>query len=172
MEEENYGHITFLIEHTFKNEKLKEEVFFGEIPDSIVLDLNSSLDIDFKENIEYLLFYDDSLERTGKDGIAIVKKEDNYYLILKEHRNKPVIFVLYSEYMIVKINRIYFNEIDYVLCIETSLDVESSGEKYYYTHNAENPEVIGSRQYNFKFYNRRFLELFIQLCEQIEAELD
>jgi|GEM_PF-6163742 len=85
MEEENYGYIKFVIEHTFKNEKLEKDVFYDEIPESIISVFNESLDFDFKENIEYLLFYNDSLERTGKDGIAIVKKAENYYLILKEH---------------------------------------------------------------------------------------
>lgn len=171
MEEANYHHIKFLIEHTFKNEKLEKDVFYDEIPDSIISLLNDSLDVDFKEDIEYLLFYNDSLEGTGKDGIAIVKKEDNYYLILKEHRNKPAIFLLYSEYKRQVIKRLYFNEIDYVFNIETNIDIEVIGEKYYYTLNAGNSD-IASRQYIFNFYNRRFLMLLIQLYDQIEAELD
>jgi hypothetical protein len=170
MEEENYGYITFLIEHTFKNEKLEKDVFYEKIPDSIISVFNESLDFDFKENIEYLLFYNDSLDGTGKDGIAIVKKEENYYLILKEHRNKPSIFFLHSEFESWEIRRMYFNEIDYVFNIETDIDALVIGEKYYHTLAHQNIKSQQSRLYIFQFYNTRFLELLMQICEQIDNE--
>lgn len=164
MEEENYGYIKFVIEHTFKNEKLEKDVFYDEIPESIISVFNESLDFDFKENIEYLLFYNDSLERTGKDGIAIVKKAENYYLILKEHRNKPSIFFLHSEFESWEIERLHFNEIDYTFNIATERDAKVISEKYYYAVGDD------SRLYIFNFYNRRFLELLITICEQINNE--
>lgn len=170
MEEENYGYITFLIEHTFKNEKLEKDVFYEKIPDSIISVFNESLDFDFKENIEYLLFYNDSLDGTGKDGIAIVKKEENYYLILKEHRNKPSIFFLHSEFESWEIRRMYFNEIDYVFNIETDIDALVIGEKYFHMLAHQNIKSQQSRLYIFQFYNRRFLELLMQICEQIDNE--
>lgn len=169
MEEENYYYITFLIESYFKNEKLEKDVFFDEIPDSIISAFNESLDFDFKENIEYLLFYNDSLDGTGKDGIAIVKKEENYYLILKEHRNVPAIFFLHSEFESWEIRYIYFNEIDYVFNIETDIDAKVISEKKYHTLDAGGG-LPGRRLYIFEFYNRRFLELLMKLLEQINNE--
>ena len=172
MEEENYEYIKFLIERAFKDEKLEKDVFYEEIPDSIISVFNESLDFDFKENIEYLLFYNDSLNETGKDGIAIVKKEENYYLILKEHRNMPAIFFLHSEFESWEIQRLYFNEIDYVFNIQTDIDAKVISEKHYYTLNAESIDYVKSRLYIFHFYNRKFLELLIGLCEQINNDLD
>ncbi|MGL2999435.1 hypothetical protein [Flavobacterium sp. RSSB_23] len=170
MEEENYGYIKFLIENTFNNEKLEKDVFYDEIPDSIISVFNESLDFDFKENIEYLLFYNDSLDGTGEDGIAIVKREENYYLILKEHRNKPSIFFLHSEFESWEIRRMYFNEIDYVFNIETDIDALVIGDRYYYTNGFEGGDSVKSRFYTFQFYNKRFLELLIEICEQINNE--
>jgi hypothetical protein len=170
MEEENYGYIKFLIEHTIKDEKLEKDVFYEEIPDSIISVFNENLDYDFTENIEYLLLYDDSLDATGKEGIAIVKKEENYYLILKEHRNVPAIFFLHSEFESWEIQYLSFNEIDYVFNIETDIDAKVVSEKYYYTLNAEGEEQVGRRFYIFNFYNRKFLKSLIHICEQINNE--
>ncbi|WKL47835.1 hypothetical protein Q1W71_23160 [Flavobacterium pectinovorum] len=165
-----YSYITFLIEHTIKDEKLEKDVFYEEIPDSIISVFNENLDFDFTENIEYLLFYNDSLDTIGKDGIAIVKKEENYYLILKEHRNVPAIFFLHSEFESWEIRYLYFNEIDYVFNIETDIDAKVISEKKYHTLDAGGEVHVGRRLYNFKFYNRKFLKLLIQICEQINNE--
>ena len=172
MEKENYDYITFLIENTFKNEKLEKDVFYGAIPDSIISVFNESLDIDFKENIEYLLFYNDSLDEVGKDGIAIVKKEENYYLILKEHRKYPVIFFLHSEFEIWEIDSISLDEVGYLFNIITDFDAKViNGNRHYVVDDMKGTQLEKRRVYTFKFYNNRFLRLLIELCEQIDNEL-
>lgn len=170
--EENYGYITFLIEHTFKNEKLEKDVFYDEIPDSIISVFNESLDIDFKENIEYLLFYNDSIDEAGKDGIAIVKKEENYYLILKEHRKYAVIFFLHSEFEMWEINSFSLDEVGYLFSITTDIDANViNGNRYFVVDDMNGTEPVKRRVYTFEFYNNRFLRLLIELCEQIDNEL-
>lgn len=172
--DDDYYTIQFLIEDTFRFDKedLQNVYFYDEIPNTIKLAFDKGLNEEFKENLKYLLFYDDSLDNSGTDGIAIVKKEENYYLVLKEHRNKSAIFFLHSEFESWEINRLYFNEIDYEFNIDTEIDAKVIGEKYYYTLNAESIEHVKSRLYSFQFYNRKFLELLIGLCERINDELD
>ena len=174
MEEENYYNIQSIIEDVFRDQTFEGEVFFyDEIPDSIISVFNESLENDFKENIEYLLFYNDSIDETGRDGIAIVKKEENYYLILKEHRRKyPVIFFLHSEFEMWEINSFCLDEVGYLFSITTDIDAKViNGYRYYTVEDTSRTEPVKSRVYTFEFYNNRFLRLLIELCEQIDNEL-
>jgi hypothetical protein len=173
MEEESYDHIKYIIEDTFRDQDLKKDLSFKEIPDSIISLFNESLDFDFKNNIEYLLFYNDSLDENGEDGIAIVKKRDNYYLILKEHRRKPVVFFLYSQFEHWEVTNFSLNRDDYTLYISTNMDAKViNGEHFYSLDSKEDPRLIRNKVYIFRFYNMVFLELLIGLCERIKDELD
>lgn len=172
MEKENYDYIKFLIDDAFKNQDLNKNVFYDKIPDSIISSFNKCLDIDFRENIEYLLFYDDSWNGTGKEGIAIVKKEENYFLIIREYRKKPVIFFLYSKYERWEINRMSIDEYDYALTISTDLDAKVlNGDDFYKLDETADIKFERKRFYVFNFYNLKFLKLFVELCEQINDEL-
>lgn len=173
MEEESYEHIKFIIEDTFRYQDVKKDLFFKEIPDSIISLFNESLDFDFKENIEYLLFYNDSLNKIGEEGIAIVKKRDNYYLIVKEHRRKPVVFFLYSQFEHWEISNLSLNRNDYYLYISTRIDSKViNGEHFYSIDSKEDAKFIRNKVYIFRFYNLVFLELLIGVCERINDELD
>jgi hypothetical protein len=172
MEEEDYYSIKFLIEDTFKDNKLMNDVFYDEISDSIISTFNKSLDFDFKENIEYLLFYNDSLDELGKDGIAIVKKQDNYYFILKGHRSKPVIFFLYSQSEHWEINNFFLDEKKFNLTISTHINANIiNGEDFYSINDEEDGKYTRERLYTFRFYNLTFLKLFIELCNRINDEV-
>lgn len=173
MEEESYELIKNIIENTFLDHDLKKDVFYEEIPDLIISLFNESLDFDFKENIEYLLFYNDSLNKMGEDGIAIVKKRDNYYLILKEHRKKPVIFFLYSQFEHWEINTFSLDRNDHNIAIGTNIDAKViNGEHFYSIDSTVDAKFIRNKVYIFRFYNMLFLELLIEICERINDELD
>jgi hypothetical protein len=173
MEEESYELIKNIIENTFLDHDLKKDVFYEEIPDLIISLFNESLDFDFKENIEYLLFHDDSLKKNGEDGIAIVKKRDNYYLILKEHRKKPVIFFLYSKFEQWEINTFSLDINDHNISIGTNIDAKViNGEHFYSLNSTVDAKFIRNKIYIFRFYNMLFLELLIEICERINNELD
>jgi hypothetical protein len=173
MEAESYDLVKYFIEDTFRDQDLTKDVFYEEIPESVISSFNESLDFDFKENIEYLLFYNDSLDKTGEDGIAIVKKRDIYYLILKEHRRKPVVFFLYSQFERWEITNFSLNRDEYFLYISTSSDAKViNGERFYSIDSPEDPKLTRNKVYIFRFYNMVFLELLIGLCERINDELD
>lgn len=172
-EEESYELIKYFIEHAFIDQYLKKYVFYQDIPDSIISLFNESLDFDFRENIEYLLFYNDSLDKIGDDGIAIVKKRDNYYLILKEHRKKPVIFFLYSKFERWEIKSFSLDSDDYKISIATTPDAKViNGENFYCIDSEKYPQFEIVKIYIFRFYNMLFLELLIEICERINDELD
>lgn len=173
MEEESYDLIKYIIEDTFRDQDLIKDLSFREIPDSIISLFNESLDFDFKKNIEYLLFYNDSLDKLGEDGIAIVKKVDKYYLILKEHRRKPVIFFLYSPLEHGVITNFSLNRDNYNFSIITNRDATViNGEHFYSINSKEDVKFIRNKVYIFRFYNLVFLELLIGVCERINVELD
>lgn len=172
-EEESYELIKYFIEYAFIDQDLKKEIFYKEIPDSVILLFNESLDFDFRENIKYLLFYNDSLDKIGEDGIAIVKKRDNYYLILKEHRKKPVIFFLYSKFEQWEIKTFSLDRNDHNISIGTNIDAKViNGEHFYSIDSEKYPEFPRDKIYIFRFYNMVFLELLIEICERINDELD
>jgi hypothetical protein len=172
-EEESYELINDIIEQAFIGQDLIKDVFYKDIPDSLTSLFNESLDFDFRENIEYLLFYNDSLDKIGEDGISIVKKRDKYYLILKEHRKKPIIFFLYSKFEQWHINSFSLNRDNYNITIVTKPDANViNGEDFYSIDGEEYPEFPVHKLYVFKFYNMVFLELLIEICERINDELD
>ena len=172
-EEEIYESINYIIEQAFIGQDLIKDVYYKDIPDSVISLFNESLDFDFRENIEYLLFYNDSLDKTGEDGISIVKKRDKYFLILKEHRKKPVIFLIYSKFEHWEIKSFSLISEDYIISIATTPDAKViNGENFYCIDNEEYPQFEIVKVYPFTFYNIKFLELLIGLCEQINDELD
>lgn len=172
-EEESYELINDIIEQAFIGQDLIKDIFYKDIPDSVISLFNESLDFDFRENIEYLLFYNDSLDKIGEDGISIVKKRDKYYLILKEHRKKPVIFLLYSKFEHWQINTFSLNRNDYYLNIGTNIDAKViNGEHFYSNDENADPKFIRNKIYIFRFYNMKFLEILIAICEQINDELE
>lgn len=171
-EEEIYESINYIIEQAFIDQDLKKDVYYKDIPDSIISLFNESLDFDFRENIEYLLFYNDSLDKTGEDGISIVKKRDKYFLILKEHRKKPVIFLIYSKFEHWEIKSFSLISEDYIISIATTPDAKViNGENFYCIDSEKYPQFEKVKVYSFTFYNLKFLELLIGLCGQINNEL-
>ena len=172
-EEEIYESINYIIERAFIDQDLIKDVYYKDIPDSIISLFNESLDFDFRENIEYLLFYNDSLDKTGEDGISIVKKRDKYFLILKEHRKKPVIFFIYSKFEYWEIKSFSLISEDYIISIATTPDAKViNGENFYCIDSEIYPQFEKVKVYCFTFYNLKFLELLIGLCEQINDELN
>ena len=172
-EEEIYESINYIIERAFIDQDLIKDVYYKDIPDSIISLFNESLDFDFRENIEYLLFYNDSLDKTGEDGISIVKKRDKYFLILKEHRKKPVIFLIYSKFEHWEIKSFSLISEDYIISIATTPDAKViNGENFYCIDSEIYPQFEKVKVYCFTFYNLKFLELLIGLCEQINDELN
>lgn len=173
-EEENYYYIQSTIEDIFRNQDVGRDVYLYEnIPDSFKTSFNKSLGYDFAENIEYLLFYDDSLDNSGTEVIAMVKKEENYFIAFQQHWKQPVIFFLYSQYEEWEINRMSIDEYDYALTISTDLDAKVlNGDDFYKLDETADIKFERKRFYVFNFYNLKFLKLFVELCEQINDELD
>ncbi|GEC72253.1 WG containing repeat-containing protein [Flavobacterium flevense] len=172
--DDDYYTIQFLIEDTFRFDKedLQNVFFYDEIPNTIKLVFGKGLNEEFRENLEYLLFYDDSVDNSGEDGIAIVKKEENYFLILSQHRQKPTIFFLHSQFEKWEINSFCLDEVGYLFSITTDIDAKVISENHYrIIDDLKGTEQIKSRLYTFDFYNNRFLRLLIELCEQIDNEL-
>ena len=160
----------------FYLEDLKTLYLNDDIPVELKIDLNNNLEIDFKDNIEYLLFYDDSLDSTGKEAVAIVKKNDEFFLVFKERRKKPLILLLWSPIRRCKIVRFQLLEADCTLLIITTFDATLNDEppfKYYeYKENYYSSESEMCKFYDLKFYNPTFLKVLVMFCENIDFDME
>jgi hypothetical protein len=124
------------------------------------LAFSDNLAIGFKEDIEYLLFYDDSIDLSGKEGIVIVRKNEDFYLLFKEHRGP--LFTAPLNYYENGNNISSMSLIKEESCLVLTLDENEP--------NVVNSFIIPNNLY-FRFYNIPFLILLIELFERIKSEI-
>lgn len=160
---EEQTNIEYLIEDTlwFSSEDLKSVFFSDKIPDLLKSTFNENLDLEFKENIDYLLLCDDSIEGNGSEGIAIIKRNDYHYLLLKQHRT-PI-------YIVSLDGGNYGNEISSFSLIEDEFCLVAMLESI---NSNVVDGIIKANYRNFNFYNIAFLKFLIELVERIETEMN
>jgi hypothetical protein len=155
----------YLVEDVFRD-KVLDVYFFDEIPIIKKLKFNKILEIDFVENIEYIMLYNDSIDNISNDGIAIVKKGEDYFLILIEHKWNPVIFSLNSNIGNNMINSLCFDEENHCITVIADSNAKINNKLTYYT-----PEPFKRKVCLFRFYNTDFLKLFDEFYIRLESEI-
>ena len=155
----------YLVDEVFK-EDLLDVYFFDEIPYSKKQSFNKSLDTNFVDNIEYLMLYDDTIDGTNNDGIAIVKKNKEFFLILKEHRWNPVIFRLNLYIGNNPINSLCYDEDNHCITVMADKKANINNKLTYYS-----PEPFEGKMCMFRFYNTDFLKLFDEFYIRLRAEI-
>ncbi|MEC4050086.1 WG repeat-containing protein [Flavobacterium sp. SUN046] len=125
--------------------------FFDDITITKTDLFSTNFNINFVENIEYFILYDDSIDGNFSSGIAMCKKDEDYFLICKSFKEKPKIFSLNSE-----LN-------DNFIC-----SMHYSEETFHLTINSQTKNTISSSL--MSFYNAPFLKRFVQFYEDLAIQ--
>ncbi len=96
LEDEVYPYIKDSIKNIFKTDKANGFHCLEDISPNLINSFNQNFEIEFTKNMEYLLFCDESFDLDYTCGLAMVKKENDYFLLWKGFKHKSLIFSMSS----------------------------------------------------------------------------
>lgn len=96
-EDEDYPFIKECIRNYFKTDIANGLYCLDDIAPNLINSFNQNFDIGFTKNIEYLFFCDESFNLDYTYGVAMVKKENDYFLLWKGFKHNPLIFSMSSD---------------------------------------------------------------------------
>jgi hypothetical protein len=96
LEDEVYPIIKDYIKNIFKTDKVNGLHCLEDIAPNLIKSFNQNFDIGFTKNMEYLFFCDESFDLDYTCGLAMVKKENDYFLLWKGFKHNSLVFSMSS----------------------------------------------------------------------------
>lgn len=132
-EDEDYPFIKDRIRNYFKTDIANGLHCLDDIAPNLINSFNQNFEIGFTKNMEYLFFCDESFDLVYTCGVAMVKKENDYFLLWKGFKQNPLVFSMSSDLTGNQISEVNSNNKNCEINIISNLDgVYTSNEIHCY----------------------------------------